>query len=230
MTAIEFKFYYMFSVKLEFESKRIGESPSGHLVDVTLKPQKHEVYTDPLLFEGSWEALPFTKLSASEHGRTGEHLENEHHPTLEEAETYEDWDGLKGDVINWHDWVLERPDEVTEFNGRATIRAEDHCLIGVVFSGCVDRRRRSDDDGSLDLQMAVRFEGGRNPPKWADPRYAAQKQQWKYKRLFRDQFIGRGKLRPDDRGLLGSAVLNIWGPGSSGFSLIPCDISTVGGV
>jgi hypothetical protein len=149
------------------------------------------------------------------------------------------WLGLGGSFIDWTDWIIVRRDGVAEFNGRATIATDDlgddgnrlPCLIGFTFSGVVDLRDYAaaperitiaelalDADGvdkaafarKFAVKLSVRFEGGRRPPSWAAEEYQPQRAQWKYRHLFRGQFLACGFGTKDAHGHLAALKLSVW--------------------
>jgi hypothetical protein len=196
-----FSICYMFTLHLHLRLKQIGQTPTGEVLDVQLVSGTAKI--DQALYRTSWN-LDFKpeRLTSSYAGRP------------ESKDPF--WFGIMGDVINWNDWVLIRSDNVSEFNGRATIKTGDGCLIGVVFSGCLDRDGVT--DGKRHVQLAIRFEGGQKPPEWADDQYQPQQTQWKYQRLFRDLFVARGVLSVGDHNAE-SGRFHVWGPSMGPFHM-----------
>jgi len=234
---------YLFSTKLDFDSKFIGETPQGDGIDVKLKTAK--IWTDKTQWEHDWKATPADDGPGIFVNRPKLVITNDGFGLLAPVGTPTNWKelpawlGLGGNFIDWTDWVIVRRDGVAEFNGRATIATDDlgddgnrvPCLIGVTFSGVVDLRDYSESPERITLEeikadaegvdgatfadkfavkLSVRFEGGRRPPSWAAEEYQPQRAQWKYRHLFRGQFLACGFATKDAQGHIEGLEVSVW--------------------
>jgi len=147
MTTPSFKTRYMFSVKAELDSYKLGETPAGSRVDIDYKCGT--VKTDAKAYFQSWsdelrslqtngdiatkEVLARVNFDAPDPFRKDDDTKDIVESWLQRLRRATkpsdrpnniDWFGLEGNLISGSDWLLVRTDGVAEMDGRITLQEE----------------------------------------------------------------------------------------------------------